>query len=305
MLVFLCILGVLMPFSNAPQLPAWRVYPLEQFNIYYQPEDSLNAVAIGQILKTEYPAIARELETSLPSPVGLFIAPSYRSFLRLTGGAIPHWGEAVADPIRQIIVVKSPRWTNSADNIKTIIIHETVHILVGQIVGEARVPRWLNEGLAVYFSGDTNYFGGKEISRAQLTRQLIPLETIDAVLGFEKNKAHLAYQEAYFAVVYMIEQYGESAIPELLRNLRTSGNFNVAFRMTFGQSLYQFEQEWRLYLEEKYRWSFFVEFEAFLWAFIVLLFLLAFLMILRRNRKTVAQWDAEDVLPPTDPGKLG
>ncbi len=283
----------------------WRIYPIEHFNIYYQPEDSLNARKVGRILQSEYPSISHDLQVSLASPVGLFIAPSYQSFLRLTGGAIPHWGEAVADPIKQIIVLKSPRWSVSTANLKTIVIHETVHVLLGQIVGSARIPRWLNEGLAVYFSGETGYFGGKQISRAQLTKQLIPLETIDAVLSFEQNKAQLAYQEAYYAVVYMVEQYGESAIPELLRALRKYKNFHVAFQRTFGESLYQFEQEWRYYLKKKYRWSIFMEFESLLWVLIFVLFVLVFVILLYKNRKTVARWDAEDALPPpSDPGKL-
>ena len=127
-----------------------------------------------------------------------------------------------------------------------------------------------------------------------MTKQLLPLDQIDAVLSFKTVKAHLAYQQAYLAVVYIVERYGESALPELLRSLREKGEIHAAFRATFGLSLEQFEAEWRAYLKQKYRWSLLREFDTFLWVFIVLLFFIAVAVIIRRNRKTASRWERED-----------
>ena len=289
-----CLLLLFTGAAQAQSQSAWRIFPIENFNIYYQPEDSLNALHIARILLAEYPPISRELEVTVASPIGLFIAPSLGSFNKLTGGAIPHWGGAVADPNKQLIILKSPRWSQQNRSLRQIIIHEVVHILVGRLAGNAHVPRWLNEGIATYFAGETGYAEGKELSRAQLTKQLIPLDNIDAVLSFKTLKAHLAYQQAYLAVVYIAERYGESALPELLRALREKGEIHAAFRATFGLSLEQFETEWRAYLKQKYRWSFLREFDTFLWVFIVLLFLIVVAVIIRRNRKTVSRWERED-----------
>jgi hypothetical protein len=273
----------------------WQVIYADKFNIFYHRDDSLNAVAISEILTDEYPSISAELGADVEAPIGIFIAPSKYRFNVLTGGALPHWGEAVADPGKQIIIVKSPRWTNSTGNQRVVVIHELVHILVGTAAGEAAVPRWLNEGLAIYFSGETSYFGGSELSHAQLSEQIIPLRQIDGVLNFGQSQANLAYQESYLAVVYLIDAYGRSAIPILLQSLREKQNINTALQDAFGVTFVQFEQEWRQYLLEKYKWSFLIEFDKYLWLFIFLLFVLAIVAMVIRKRRTLAKWQAESL----------
>lgn len=280
--------------SGAASEPTWRTFATRYFNIYYQPSDSLNAIQAADILADELPVISRELNVALESPIGVFIAPTRSSFIKLTGGNVPHWGEAVADPAKQIIILKSPRWSRPSMNVRIILVHELVHILVQKRAGNASVPRWLNEGMAIYFSGETSHYGGKEVSRAQLTDQLIPLATIDQVLSFETLRAQLAYQESYLAVVYIADQYGESALPKLLQSLSEASDLNLAFQKTFGLSVLQFEREWHAYLKQKYHWSIFSEFESVLWIGATLLVFLAFWLIVRRNRRTVKKWEEEE-----------
>lgn len=273
----------------------WRVLYSEKFNVFFHQKDSLNATAISKILHDEYPSISTELGADVESPIGVFIAASKYQFSQLTGGAIPHWGEAVADPGKQIIIVKSPRWTNSSNGLRVVVVHELVHILVGAAVGRTSVPRWLGEGLAIYFSGEISHVGGSELSHAQISEQLIPLSQIDDMLSFGQPKAHLAYQEAYLAVVYIIETYGQSAIHVLLDELQKNHNINTAVREAFGITLIQFEYEWRQSLLEKYKWSFLIEFDKYLWVFIILLFFLAILAMYIRRRRTLARWEAESI----------
>ncbi len=293
------ILFLLVTTAGAQNRSIWRNLSVAPFNIYHQPEDSLNAEAVARILREEFPLVRYDLDVALDTPVGIFIAPSYQSYLRLTGGAIPHWGEAVADPQKQIIVLKSPRWARSSGTLKTLVMHEVMHIVLGQMTDHAPLPRWFNEGVAIYFSGEPGYLEGRIISRAQVANQLIPLDAIDAVLTFQQGRAHLAYFESFLAVSFMVEQYGESAIRELLETVRRVRDFRYAFQKTFGQTLPAFEREWRFYLEKKYRWSIFLEFDTLLWLGIIVLFLLIFIIILIRNRRTMARWEAEDSgLPP-------
>lgn len=295
--ISLLLLLLFTPFATTAQEAwfEWQAMYADKFNIFYHRDDSLNAIAISEILSDEYPSISAELGADVEAPIGIFIAPSKYRFNVLTGGAIPHWGEAVADPGKQIIVIKSPRWTNSQGSQRVIVIHELVHILVHAAAGEAVVPRWLNEGLAIYYSGETSHFGGSELSHAQLSEQIIPLNQIDGLLNFGQPKAHLAYQEAYLAVVYLIESYGQSAIPILLQSLKEKQSINAALQEAFGITFVQFEREWRQYLVEKYKWSFLVEFDNYLWLLIFLLFILAIIAMIIRKRRTLAKWEAENL----------
>ncbi len=279
----------------------WKTLSTAVFTVYYQSGDSLNARTVLTILEKEFPSLSYELGVRVTSPIGVYIAPSRISFNRLTGGAIPHWGEAVADARKQIIIVKSPRWFRSNNRPRTLLTHELVHILVGMATRNAPLPRWLNEGLAIYISGETEYADGREIAHARFSDQLIPLDRIDAMFSFEKFRAHLAYQQAFSATAYLVETYGHTAIPALLKNMSTERNFQRAFRKTFGITPQRFEQDWRTWLDDKYRFTFLVDFEYWLWLVIVVLFFAAFLLVQRRKRRKLAEWHQQE-LGPEAPG---
>ena len=297
-LLLVTLLAVMHSFAGAQnEALDWQVYYSEKYNIFYHRSDSLNAINTINIIDAEYASISAELGADVTAPIGIFIAPSLYRFRVLTGGMLPHWGEAVADPSRQIIILKSPRWSKSTSDYRTVVIHELVHVLVGAATDGAPVPRWLGEGLSIYFSGEISYFGGSELSHAQLSDQIIPLAQIDEVLDFEKQKAHLAYQESYLAVIYLFEAYGQSALPSLLSALRQTRDINHALRQAFGINMLQFETDWRQFLLERYRWSFLLEFDKYLWLLILVLFFLALFAVMLRRRRTLARWEKEDVHP--------
>ncbi len=297
LILLLVLLASLMPAAHGQAQSTrspWQTLSSAVFSVYYQKGDSVNARTILTILEKEFPSLSSELGIKPTSPIGIYIAPSRISFNRLTGGAIPHWGEAVADARKQIIIVKSPRWFRSNNRPRTLLTHELVHILVGIATNNATLPRWLNEGLAIYISGETEYADGREIAHARFSDQLIPLQQIDAMFAFEQFQAHLAYQQAFSAISYLVETYGHTALSALLQSVRRERNFERAFQKTFAVSTQRFEQDWRAWLEKKYRYTFLVDFEYWLWLVIVLLFFAAFLMVQRRKRRKLAEWEQSE-----------
>lgn len=287
--------------AAAQEATPWRTLAQGQFNVYAVAADSSNARQVARILNDEYLPLSASLQVELSTPVGVFIAPDRENFDRLTGGTIPHWGEAVADPLRQIIIVKSPRWHQSATPLRITLVHELVHVMLGNILRLRAIPRWFNEGLAIYYSGETSYFAAAEASQAQLSDQLIPLREIDGLLEFGQPRAHLAYQQSFLAVAYLAELFGESVLPSLVHAAAASNDFDAALRQEAGMSLREFEQAWRDHLRKKYRWAFLIEFERYLWIFILLLFILTFIGVMLRRRQTLARWEESEhaeTLPP-------
>jgi hypothetical protein len=72
--------------------------------------------------------------------------------------------------------------------------------------------------------------------------------------------------------------------------------FDSVFQTVFGQDVLDLELAWYDYLEDEYRWRFLLDFETFLWIFILTLFLFVFLGIRLRNRRTLKRWDDEERL---------
>ena len=55
-----------------------------------------------------------------------------------------------------------------------------------------------------------------------------------------------------------------------------------------------FEYEWFQYIKKKYRFHFLLDFDNYLWVIILLLFVIGFILIRRRNRRTIRRWEYED-----------
>lgn len=286
------ILCLLNPGVAAQQSP-WKSLEDDSFQIFYQVRDSLNAVHIQKILRENFFSINYEIKAELSSPVHIFIAPTESGFQRMTQHALPHWSEAVALPSRQQIIVKSPRWHRPSQQLQTILNHELVHVLTGIATGNIRLPRWFNEGLAIYVSGDLRYIEGKELPNSVTSGKLLNLAEIDAMLSFHQLQASLAYQESFAAVKYIVDTYSHTTLPKLLANIADTGDFRHGFHKTFGFSTGRFEKEFFNYLEDKYKYSFFLDFENWLWGGMLLLFFFAVALKKYHNRKKIQQWHDE------------
>ncbi|MFQ5708618.1 MAG: peptidase MA family metallohydrolase [bacterium] len=288
----------LLLFPSLVTLPTkWFTLESPLFKIYYAESDEKIAEQLSTMLETGYGELGTKLGVDLVKPVKVFLCPSEHIFNELTGKHIPDWGEGVADPVRNLIIIKSPSLANTFDTFHNLVLHELTHILVGQAVEHPEaIPRWFNEGIAVYFSKEQEFSGGKAISKALISNSLVPLDEIDDVLDFQKEKARLAYEESYSAILFLEEKFGYEALTQLIRGLKNQGTFNTLFLDSFGLDLIDFEWEWNQYVEKKYRWHFLLDFETYLWILILLLFLSVILAIKFRNRKTLKKWDEEERL---------
>lgn len=293
--IFLCVHLMLsfFTFLQGQHLSPWQSLRGESFVVLYQQMDSLNAQNIYKILSEDFYSINYEIGATLEQPVRIFIAPTESGFTRMTGESFPHWGEAVAIPAHQQVIVKSPRWYRPSQQMKIILCHELVHVLVAAATANVELPRWFNEGLAIYVSGDLRFVEGKELPRAVSSGHLLKLREINSVLSFQQLQASLAYQQSFAAVQYLVDTYSHSSLPKLLQNIATYTNFQRGFYKTYGMSVLDFEEEYRTYLDDKFRYSFLLDFETWLWVIMVGLFFLAVIIRKFKNRQKIKQWEEE------------
>lgn len=77
--------------------------------------------------------------------------PNLKLLEKKTGGSLPDWVIGLSQGER-VFVVKKSQWQNQKMDVSQLILHEFVHIALSQCVRKP-LPVWLNEGLAVYLSG--------------------------------------------------------------------------------------------------------------------------------------------------------
>jgi hypothetical protein len=275
----------------------WLTYTSAHFKIFYTQPDQRLAQESSAIFEAEYANLSGQLDLKFIAQPSVFLAPTEHVFNEITGHVIPHWGEGVADPARNLIVLKPPDLVTRRDRFLKLVRHELTHVLVGQAGAYPHtIPRWFNEGIAIYFSYDEEFAHGAAISKALLSDAILLLDEIDDVLQFHTEQARLAYEESFSAILYLEKLAGFEGIVQIIHALQNGQSFNQAFREATGLDVVDFEMEWLKNLEKKYRWRFLYDFETYLWIIILLLFVLVFVGIKLRNRQVMKRWEQEERL---------
>ena len=274
---------------------SWRHLSNEYFEIRFTSGDSIYAVNARAILHSAYDEIATDLKVTTNIDISVIICPSRQVFKQLTMGRLPKWVEGVANVRSHSMIIKSPNWDKSMSDFSGTLVHELTHLLFHHAVGYRRIPRWIDEGLAIFYSREEQWASATQISKALLTNSIIPLDQIDEVLTFHREKAKLAYQESYTAVQYLLATYDIDAIQIIIKGIRQGWSWDRTFQQATGSTLLEFEKEWRKYIEKEYRWYWLVEIDTFIWFIVVALFIIGFIVVRMKNRRTLEKWEEEEL----------
>jgi hypothetical protein len=216
-----------------------------------------------------------------------------KSHAKETGFALPEWGGggAIGDSLIIIPIDFKPFLEQSFPQIT---IHEIIHIVLARAYPSTPIPRWFHEGLAMLLSGELSSEENSTVSKAIFLGRLMPLQSIDSVNNFSRGRADLAYSQSHLAALFLIEQYGMTILPQILRAARTTHSFEAGMLKAIGLNNREFEDMVVKYIESKYRFVFFVTDSALWWVLISLLFVAGFIATMRRNRKrAMAMEEAE------------
>ena len=124
-------------------------------------------------------------------------------------------------------------------------IHEATHLLVHQAAPSAlaRVPAWLNEGLAMQFE-ERSIVRSATVRGAARAGRLLSLKNMGSVPG-RSNDISLFYAQAWSVVDYMVDTYGTERIPVLLGTLNLGKRIDEALPLVYGMTVEEMDEEWR------------------------------------------------------------
>ncbi len=262
------------------------------FDIHAHDENVASEVKV--ILKSSYQKISDFLEDSLTDVVSVYVADTEEEFRLILGSNFPEWGVGCAIPTRNLIILKSPLRFKYYRPFSQVVTHELAHIFLGRLSQGKRIPRWLDEGFAMYQSQEWRIGQDVAVARAVLTGSVLPLSQIESVNAFRESKAQLAYTESFLAVSYLYREYGEGTIKELVTHLANGTSIDLAFMRTIGSNYLFFQLEFEKYIKAKYNWVSFFGDTFLIW--IGLAFLIVFLYLLKRRytKKTLKEWGLEE-----------
>lgn len=124
-------------------------------------------------------------------------------------------------------------------------LHEMTHLLIDEAIDSprAKVPAWLNEGIAMHFERGSRR-RESSLSRAAASGSLIPLHSMGSVPGRPED-VRLFYAQSESIVTFMVETYGAERMSSMLQALNGGQSIEASIQSAYGVPITQIEADWK------------------------------------------------------------
>jgi hypothetical protein len=230
-------------------------------------------------------------------PVKVILAMDERAYGEAAGEDAPSWSVAVAQ--RRQIVIRRAGENFGTQQFNSTLKHELSHVLLGEMFALSRpgaLPRWLDEGLAVYVSGEWEMPEAWTASKTEMytalrSGQALDFDEISASFPYSEWKARIAYAQSYHFVAYLIKRFGEDRMRGFLKHLAAGEEFHHAFKASMREDFSDTEAYWRDHIAGRGGLMLFFigisQFDNYIWMMMSLLVIAAFIRyLIKRLRRS-------------------
>jgi hypothetical protein len=204
----------------------------------------------------------------------------------IAGFAYSNLGVAVLFPER------SPAYPDS--NFEDLLLHEVSHILTARAAGGREVPRWLDEGVALFIGRPWQLEDRSRLTWAMLRESEMPLADLEGRFSSDRASATRAYAISGAFVHDLVRKRGPDSAAAILSGISLGLPFPEAFRRAIGVSLEQAEEYFWEYHSIWYRWVPILSSSMLLWISISLLALVAFRRRLALDAAQMRVWEEQE-----------
>jgi hypothetical protein len=233
----------------------WQQVAESNVRVRYYAGDTAYARAALSAAQTALARVNQELQAPVPPRVEIYLYATLddlQSALMLTGR---DWQGGQARPDLGVVLLAIPPGQAALAQMKRDIPHELTHLLVFQATGAgyARVPRWLDEGLASANEELAQPAYQLALESAFREGRLIPLETLCAPFSADAAEAQLAYAQSQ-SVVQLIRNRHPDGIRKLLGAYTGGATCNGGVEQALGYTLGALDLTWRASLGPQGAW---------------------------------------------------
>ncbi len=231
---------------------SWRSLTQGKVTIYWYNGDDSFARELMVATQQALGRLAEDTGAYLEKPAKLYI---YASANDLKGGMIypQEWTGGVAFTRYGTMAIGiAPSDINWG---KTAIAHELTHLVINQMTLNPynSPPTWLDEGLAMHTEGALGPEFATYLSRAIAEDGLISVQSLSSPFSAYAEEAYLAYAQSYSLVEFLITNYGQSKMLELLNTFRQGSGYDAALQTVYGFDMDGLDRLWRDYVGKKYQ----------------------------------------------------
>ena len=274
----------------------WSIIESDHFLVRYI-QDLSSAEDIQNIAEHFFPQATADLGYSTGRKIDIWFCETRKEFERTVNAPIQDWAAGCAYPLQARIVLLDPALSEDRRiDLVRIVEHEITHVIFGLYVEEnlKNVPRWFNEGVAMYVSNDWGYGNYWTILTGTLGNNLIPLFNISEEFPESAYQARLAYAESCSIITFMVKRYGDDSLRGCIRELAKGRPFDEALASATGADLDWLESRWMKELKKRYKWYYLLSSSVILWGGAILILSIGLMRRKIKNRRKIKEWEEED-----------
>lgn len=224
----------------------WQSLQNDPFLVHWYSGD----LAFGQMVLdvAQMGLLKAQTTLKLPTPekVDIFVYASgaeMQSTLRL-GGIRMVAGHA--SPDLGVMMVSLPSGPEQRMETERQVPHELMHILLYQRLGKdtAKLPTWLNEGLASYNEMLANPDYHMALKDAVETDSILPINMLCQNFPTDASNNYKAYAQSDSFVRYVYKDYGSAGLESLLNSFANGLDCEKGTEQALGKNLEQLERQW-------------------------------------------------------------
>ncbi len=196
----------------------WQKLENERVTLYWYNGDNSFGQALFDRANVALDTLATDVGISLKDPVKVFIYADHGDLLGALSTTAQEWTGGQAFTTYGVVAIGvGPRELEWGLRAMT---HEMSHLVIHQATDNPYrgLPRWLDEGIAVYNEDPKQLVDDFKpiFDQAVETNQLMTLRTLSSPFPSDPMLANLAYGQSGAVVKFIIDRYGSEAMGKLL-----------------------------------------------------------------------------------------
>jgi hypothetical protein len=214
-----------------------------------------------------------------------------------SGAPYPEYAAGVAySELGLVLLSLTPIHAGQPQDLGEVFRHELAHVALHDALNGQDVPRWFNEGFAVFASGESSFARMQTLMMSTVGGSLIPLHELDRSFPSNETKALVAYAEAVDVVRFLVRREDVHRFRTLVSELREGKAFEKAVIDAYAVDLATLELEWRDDASRRYTLLPILLSGTFFWVIALALAVWAWRRRKRRDRLTLQQWARDEAV---------
>ena len=233
----------------------WYYTQTKHFDIYVSDSSGYHLEFLKENSENAYKKIESLFNWSLKERVSIIVYPSHNDFQQtnVISSHLPEGVGGVTELLKNRVVIP---FDGSLKEFQHVLYHELVHAFINDCVYggslksmmansiKARIPLWMNEGLAEYIADKWSSNSDMWIRDLVLNGDNLP--HINQLTGY------WAYRGGQSVWNFITQKWGEESIAEIINQIKIKGDVSMGLKSAIAVDIDELTIQWHKYLKKEY-----------------------------------------------------